>query len=271
MFGVNRLLIGFIDSSNGGVFGSLYGTPIINLPQSAVLGKCLCCASRGPHNLTAPAATIGMHATKDRPVVVDGQIVIRPIMIVALTYDHRLLDGREAVTFLGEWDLSVVLVLPGEQPTDVMIVVVGTYSESEGVHRGPSQDALGITKLALRSFLSLFCCCEVRVTKRLKRRIVRKRRVGSVSWMLNCRTWFLVATRTLFFARLLRQGIHIQGIMVSFSFIVSRYNGPCTGMNGTMGWGGHLFAGVIRLGYPIATQSTGTSRRCSRHAGSFSK
>ncbi|KAG6878187.1 hypothetical protein C0993_010948 [Termitomyces sp. T159_Od127] len=65
--------------SNGGVFGSLYGTPIINLPQSAVLG---------------------MHAIKDKPVVVDGQIVIRPIMVVALTYDHRLLDGREAVTFL---------------------------------------------------------------------------------------------------------------------------------------------------------------------------
>ncbi|KAK7039607.1 dihydrolipoamide succinyltransferase [Favolaschia claudopus] len=65
--------------SNGGVFGSLYGTPIINLPQSAVLG---------------------MHTIKDRPVVVDGQIVIRPIMVVALTYDHRLLDGREAVTFL---------------------------------------------------------------------------------------------------------------------------------------------------------------------------
>ncbi|EKM51173.1 uncharacterized protein PHACADRAFT_165777 [Phanerochaete carnosa HHB-10118-sp] len=65
--------------SNGGVFGSLYGTPIINLPQAAVLG---------------------MHTIKDRPVVVDGQIVIRPIMVVALTYDHRLLDGREAVTFL---------------------------------------------------------------------------------------------------------------------------------------------------------------------------
>ncbi|SCV74282.1 BQ2448_6714 [Microbotryum intermedium] len=65
--------------SNGGVFGSMYGTPIINLPQAAVLG---------------------MHAIKDRAVVVDGQIVIRPIMIVALTYDHRLLDGREAVTFL---------------------------------------------------------------------------------------------------------------------------------------------------------------------------
>ncbi|EIW54971.1 dihydrolipoamide succinyltransferase [Trametes versicolor FP-101664 SS1] len=65
--------------SNGGVFGSLYGTPIINLPQAAVLG---------------------MHAIKERPVVVNGQIVIRPIMVVALTYDHRLLDGREAVTFL---------------------------------------------------------------------------------------------------------------------------------------------------------------------------
>ncbi|KAM0746112.1 dihydrolipoamide succinyltransferase [Meredithblackwellia eburnea MCA 4105] len=65
--------------SNGGVFGSLYGTPIINVPQAAVLG---------------------MHSIKDRPVVVDGQIVIRPIMVVALTYDHRLLDGREGVTFL---------------------------------------------------------------------------------------------------------------------------------------------------------------------------
>lgn len=55
-------------SSNGGVFGSLYGTPIINLPQSAVLG---------------------MHAIKDRATVVDGKIEIRPIMVVALTYDHR--------------------------------------------------------------------------------------------------------------------------------------------------------------------------------------
>lgn len=65
--------------SNGGVFGSLYGTPIINLPQAAVLG---------------------MHSIKEKPVVENGQIVIRPIMVVALTYDHRLLDGREAVTFL---------------------------------------------------------------------------------------------------------------------------------------------------------------------------
>ncbi|KWU46244.1 dihydrolipoyllysine-residue succinyltransferase component of 2-oxoglutarate dehydrogenase-like protein complex [Rhodotorula sp. JG-1b] len=65
--------------SNGGVFGSLFGTPILNTPQTAVLG---------------------MHATKDKPWVVDNQVVIRPIMVVALTYDHRLLDGREAVTFL---------------------------------------------------------------------------------------------------------------------------------------------------------------------------
>ena len=55
------------------------GTPIINLPQTAVLG---------------------LHATKERPVVVNGKIEIRPMMYLALTYDHRLLDGREAVTFL---------------------------------------------------------------------------------------------------------------------------------------------------------------------------
>ena len=65
--------------SNGGVFGSLMGTPIINLPQTAVLG---------------------LHAIKDKPVVVKGEIVIRPMMYLALTYDHRLLDGREAVQFL---------------------------------------------------------------------------------------------------------------------------------------------------------------------------
>eukprot|EP00968_Pinguiococcus_pyrenoidosus_P020113 scaffold2286_cov240-Pinguiococcus_pyrenoidosus.AAC.16 len=65
--------------SNGGVFGSLMGTPIINPPQSAILG---------------------MHATKMRAVVVDGQVVARPMMYLALTYDHRLIDGREAVTFL---------------------------------------------------------------------------------------------------------------------------------------------------------------------------
>ena len=65
--------------SNGGVFGSLLSTPIINPPQSAVLG---------------------MHRIEERPVVRDGQIVVRPMMYLALSYDHRLIDGREAVTFL---------------------------------------------------------------------------------------------------------------------------------------------------------------------------
>jgi 2-oxoglutarate dehydrogenase E2 component (dihydrolipoamide succinyltransferase) len=65
--------------SNGGVFGSLLSTPIINPPQSAVLG---------------------MHRIEDRPVVRDGQVVVRPMMYLALSYDHRLIDGREAVTFL---------------------------------------------------------------------------------------------------------------------------------------------------------------------------
>merc|ERR1719427_1638651 len=65
--------------SNGGVFGSMFGTPIINLPQSSILG---------------------MHATIERPVAINGKVEIRPMMYVALTYDHRLIDGREAVTFL---------------------------------------------------------------------------------------------------------------------------------------------------------------------------
>ncbi|CUM56090.1 uncharacterized protein AC631_01462 [Debaryomyces fabryi] len=65
--------------SNGGIFGSLYGTPIINLPQTAVLG---------------------LHGVKQRPVTVNGKIESRPMMYLALTYDHRVLDGREAVIFL---------------------------------------------------------------------------------------------------------------------------------------------------------------------------
>jgi len=65
--------------SNGGTFGSLMGTPILNPPQSAILG---------------------MHAIIDRPVARDGQMVIRPMMYLALTYDHRLLDGKDAVLFL---------------------------------------------------------------------------------------------------------------------------------------------------------------------------
>ncbi|XP_047429163.1 dihydrolipoyllysine-residue succinyltransferase component of 2-oxoglutarate dehydrogenase complex, mitochondrial-like [Mugil cephalus] len=65
--------------SNGGVFGSMFGTPIINPPQSAILG---------------------MHGIFERPVAISGKVEIRPMMYVALTYDHRLVDGREAVTFL---------------------------------------------------------------------------------------------------------------------------------------------------------------------------
>ncbi|GMU22089.1 MAG: hypothetical protein AMXMBFR13_21770 [Phycisphaerae bacterium] len=65
--------------TNGGVFGSLLSTPIVNPPQSGILG---------------------MHAIQDRPVAREGQVVIRPMMYVALTYDHRIVDGREAVTFL---------------------------------------------------------------------------------------------------------------------------------------------------------------------------
>ena len=65
--------------SNGGVFGSLLSTPILNPPQSAILG---------------------MHKTQERPMVVDGEIVVRPMMYLALSYDHRIVDGREAVLFL---------------------------------------------------------------------------------------------------------------------------------------------------------------------------
>ena len=80
----NRLAIaelqgGTFSISNGGVYGSLLSTPILNPPQSAVLG---------------------MHTIQDRPVVREGQIVIRPMMYLALSYDHRIIDGREAVGFL---------------------------------------------------------------------------------------------------------------------------------------------------------------------------
>jgi len=70
---------GTFSITNGGTFGSLLSTPIVNMPQSAILG---------------------MHATKERPVVVNGQIEVRPMMYVALSYDHRIIDGREAVQFL---------------------------------------------------------------------------------------------------------------------------------------------------------------------------
>merc|ERR1711935_1106964 len=70
---------GTFSITNGGVFGSLVSTPILNLPQSAILG---------------------MHGIFKRPVAINGKTEIRPMMYVALTYDHRIIDGREAVTFL---------------------------------------------------------------------------------------------------------------------------------------------------------------------------
>jgi 2-oxoglutarate dehydrogenase E2 component (dihydrolipoamide succinyltransferase) len=80
--------------STGGVFGSVLSTPIVNPPQSAVLG---------------------MHRIEERPVVRGGQIVARPMMYLALTYDHRLVDGREAVTFLVRMKEAI------EDPTRLLI------------------------------------------------------------------------------------------------------------------------------------------------------
>jgi hypothetical protein len=65
--------------TNGGVFGSLVSTPILNMPQSAILG---------------------MHAIQERPVAVDGEVVIRPMMYLAMSYDHRIVDGKDSVQFL---------------------------------------------------------------------------------------------------------------------------------------------------------------------------
>ena len=77
--GIEEMSGGTFTISNGGVFGSLMSTPILNSPQSAILG---------------------MHKTQERPVVVDGEVVIRPMMYLALSYDHRIIDGKEAVQFL---------------------------------------------------------------------------------------------------------------------------------------------------------------------------
>ncbi|MEL0151502.1 MAG: 2-oxoglutarate dehydrogenase complex dihydrolipoyllysine-residue succinyltransferase, partial [Rhodobiaceae bacterium] len=76
---IDDLQGGTFTMSNGGVYGSLMSTPILNMPQSGILG---------------------MHKIQDRPVVIDGQIVVRPMMYLALSYDHRIVDGKEAVTFL---------------------------------------------------------------------------------------------------------------------------------------------------------------------------
>ena len=76
---IDEMQGGTFTNSNGGIFGSLLSTPILNAPQTAILG---------------------MHAIQDRPVAINGEVVIRPMMYLAMSYDHRLLDGKEAVTFL---------------------------------------------------------------------------------------------------------------------------------------------------------------------------
>ena len=86
---------GTFSISNGGIYGSLLSTPIVNPPQSAILG---------------------LHAIQDRPVARADRVVIRPMMNVALTYDHRLIDGREAVTFLKQVKLRV------EHPATLLFV-----------------------------------------------------------------------------------------------------------------------------------------------------
>ena len=76
---LEELTGGTFTITNGGVFGSLLSTPILNMPQSAILG---------------------MHKIQERPVVIDGQVVVRPMMYVAMSYDHRIIDGKDAVQFL---------------------------------------------------------------------------------------------------------------------------------------------------------------------------
>jgi 2-oxoglutarate dehydrogenase E2 component (dihydrolipoamide succinyltransferase) len=93
---MEELTGGTFSVSNGGVFGSMLSTPIINPPQAAILG---------------------IHATKDRPVVENGQIVIRPMNYLALSYDHRIIDGREAVLFLAT--IKEALEYPGRVLLDL--------------------------------------------------------------------------------------------------------------------------------------------------------
>jgi 2-oxoglutarate dehydrogenase E2 component (dihydrolipoamide succinyltransferase) len=87
---------GVFTITNGGIFGSMLSTPILNAPQSAILG---------------------LHAINDRPVAVNGQVVIRPMMYLALSYDHRLVDGKEAVTFLVKVKQAI------EDPTRLIVGV----------------------------------------------------------------------------------------------------------------------------------------------------
>ena len=94
--GFDELKGGTFTISNGGVYGSLLSTPIVNPPQSGILG---------------------LHSIQERPIALNGQVVIRPMMYVALTYDHRIVDGREAVTFLKRIKESV------EEPSRMLLEI----------------------------------------------------------------------------------------------------------------------------------------------------
>jgi len=103
--GIDELTGGTFTITNGGVFGSLMSTPIINLPQSAILG---------------------MHKIQDRPMAVNGKVEIRPMMYLALSYDHRIIDGRESVSFLvrvKELLETPELLLFGKDPVKALLEV----------------------------------------------------------------------------------------------------------------------------------------------------
>jgi 2-oxoglutarate dehydrogenase E2 component (dihydrolipoamide succinyltransferase) len=100
---IEEMTGGTFTITNGGVFGSLMSTPIINIPQSAILG---------------------MHKIQDRPMAINGQVVIRPMMYLALSYDHRIIDGRESVGFLvrvKELLENPMLLLAGTDPAKLLL------------------------------------------------------------------------------------------------------------------------------------------------------
>jgi 2-oxoglutarate dehydrogenase E2 component (dihydrolipoamide succinyltransferase) len=102
---IEEMTGGTFTITNGGVFGSLLSTPIINIPQSAILG---------------------MHKIQERPVAVNGQVVIRPMMYVALSYDHRIIDGRESVGFLvrvKELLENPELMLAAQDPVKMLLAI----------------------------------------------------------------------------------------------------------------------------------------------------
>lgn len=103
LLSMDEMTGGTFTITNGGVFGSLLSTPILNPPQSAILG---------------------MHKIEDRPIVVEGEVVVRPMMYLALSYDHRIIDGKESVSFLvavKDYLENPEKLLLGEDPTEILL------------------------------------------------------------------------------------------------------------------------------------------------------